>query len=426
MSGGPSFQRLSLKISSHALGWLVLGNAIGILLSLQLLWPSLNTIMAPFTYGRWVPLHLDFQLYGWCSFPLLALLFHFYLRSEKFSMKWAGALITLWSTVLALGGWEWLHGRNSGKIFLDWSGFFGLGFPLVMGLVWMVLAMGYIQQIKNKRPPERTMLNVYAKGFFLLILAVIPFAFIKVLNPAVYPAINKASGGPTGTSLLGSTLGVVSIFWLLPLFGGIASKRSKKPALIVGGLLAIHFALFGLLPHGNIAFGSPSQVLALGSTLAWIPILKWYFSTFHWPSGSRKWLASFGAWGFVLCATGFALFFSGMLGRWKYTSVLVAHSHLAMAGMMSSFNILILVLMNRLENNKDLFGSRLTFVLWHGGLIIHLIALAGIAYEGGHFSEYPSSHPIPMRVLQSVKLMGGILMLTASVRWFANARRAVS
>jgi cytochrome c oxidase cbb3-type subunit 1 len=31
--------------------------------------------MSPFTYGRWMPVHLNGQLYGWCSVPLLGLLF---------------------------------------------------------------------------------------------------------------------------------------------------------------------------------------------------------------------------------------------------------------------------------------------------------------------------------------------------------------
>ncbi len=425
MSGGQFQALLPLKVARHALGWLVVGNLIGVLLSILLLWPNLNLMLAPFTYGRWVSLHLDFQLYGWCSFPLLALLFHFYLSSEKFPYRWAEFMLVVWSVVLAWGGWEWLHGRISGKVFLDWAGSFGVGLPVVMGLIWLVLATGFFYQLKEKSPLLSDHYKLLVKGLFLLPLAMIPFVFIKVLNPAVYPAINRASGGPTGTSLLGSTLGVIAVFWLLPLIVEIPRNRGKRPAILLAIILTIHFAFFGLLPHGSIPFGSSLQVVALGSTLIWIPLLRWYFFTFNWPLASWKWLVSFGLWGILLCVTGFGLFFSGMLGRWKFTSVLVAHSHLAMAGMMSSFNILVLVLLNRFLS-RDIFGSRMAFVLWHGGLLIHLMSLGGIAYEGGLFSEYPFFNPEAGKIFLGVRLLGGLLMLLASIQWFENARRKLS
>ncbi len=76
-------QILSQWITVQSLGWLVLGNLGGVLLAIFLLWPEANRFLAPFTYGRWIALHLDFHLYGWCSFPLLAMLFHFYLPKDK-------------------------------------------------------------------------------------------------------------------------------------------------------------------------------------------------------------------------------------------------------------------------------------------------------------------------------------------------------
>ncbi len=59
--------RLVSTIRRHSLGWLVAANAIGVLLAMLLLQPELNDWLAPLTYGRWVPLHLDWQLYGWCA-----------------------------------------------------------------------------------------------------------------------------------------------------------------------------------------------------------------------------------------------------------------------------------------------------------------------------------------------------------------------
>ena len=38
-------------------------------LSLLLLWPGLGDLFAPLTYGRWMPLHMNWQLYGWTALP---------------------------------------------------------------------------------------------------------------------------------------------------------------------------------------------------------------------------------------------------------------------------------------------------------------------------------------------------------------------
>ena len=51
----------------HALGWLVFGNAVGLYLSVLLLVPSWQ--VGAWTYGRWVPVRLNVQLYGWTALP---------------------------------------------------------------------------------------------------------------------------------------------------------------------------------------------------------------------------------------------------------------------------------------------------------------------------------------------------------------------
>lgn len=74
--------RVATAVRRHSLGWLVAANLVGLLLAVFLLWPGLNDLLAPLTYGRWVPLHLDWQLYGWCSLPLVGVLFHYYLPED--------------------------------------------------------------------------------------------------------------------------------------------------------------------------------------------------------------------------------------------------------------------------------------------------------------------------------------------------------
>ena len=63
----------------HGLTWLVVGCSVGLLLATLLLVPRLGELLSPLTYGRWMPVHLNLLLYGWCALPLVALLFRIYL-----------------------------------------------------------------------------------------------------------------------------------------------------------------------------------------------------------------------------------------------------------------------------------------------------------------------------------------------------------
>src|ERR1700686_5019718 len=62
----------------HSLLWLVLSNAIGGMLAALLLLPQLDNLLGDWSYGRWLPVHMTLQLYGWASLPLVAFLFKVY------------------------------------------------------------------------------------------------------------------------------------------------------------------------------------------------------------------------------------------------------------------------------------------------------------------------------------------------------------
>jgi len=43
----------------HAFFWLVIGNAIGVILAFLLLAPSFNAVLGEWTYGRWMMVHVN-------------------------------------------------------------------------------------------------------------------------------------------------------------------------------------------------------------------------------------------------------------------------------------------------------------------------------------------------------------------------------
>ena len=127
--------RLAIR---HALGWLVAGNAVGLWLCALQLRPSLA--VGDWTYGRWVPVHLNVQLFGWTSLPLVALLLWIYEVDRGKAARWGATAVWAWTTALAAGALCWLDGRTSGKIFLDWRDGSLWGLVGAMTVLWLVLA----------------------------------------------------------------------------------------------------------------------------------------------------------------------------------------------------------------------------------------------------------------------------------------------
>ncbi len=64
---------------------------------------------------------------------------------------------------------------------------------------------------------------------------------------------------------------------------------------------------------------------------------------FGWAPVSRRWLGAAFVWWCLLVLTGWLDFLPGISERVKFTNVLVAHSHLAMAGMVTSLNVALLL-----------------------------------------------------------------------------------
>ena len=213
----PTSRGVLATTAFHALLWLVVANAIGILIAAMLILPGINNLPGEWTYGRWMPIHLNLQLYGWCSLPLVMFLFHVYGTDRELMAIWARPILWLWSTSLAVGSISWLTGHSSGKLFLDWVGYPRVLFPLAMLALWLLLTASYCVS----RPQHRAV-----KIVGLILLLFVPFLIYVASNPALYPPVNPDTGGPTGASQLESTLVVIAVLLLLPF--GIAQRNDAR------------------------------------------------------------------------------------------------------------------------------------------------------------------------------------------------------
>lgn len=428
----------------HALGWLVAANAVGVLLAALLVWPDLNDALAPLTYGRWMPVHMNGQLYGWCALPIVGALGAWLIApDDQRGLMWFRGALAVWTLALAAGGLSWLAGVTSGKLFLDWSGWARPLLPSAMLVLWVGLVAA-----AWRRRMEWNWAGVAARGAVLAGLFGVPVVLFWSMGREVYPSVNPDSGGATGAALLGSTLGLVAIAGWLPEALGVARKREGssadgagplegpalsgpalrdgrhggRPSMKARGLwgregffwwaLAASGGVFAVIDHGDASHHAWAQIVGLGTLLAWAPLLARYYRGFAWPATARPWLLAALGWWTLLLISGWVTFLPGTSERWKFTHVLVAHAHLAMAGVVTCLGVAILAALGRAPG-----GGARAFWAWqvaHGALLVALTALGeGEVRDATGFFGGAAW----VQAWLAVRLVAGAVMLGASVAW---------
>ena len=400
----------------HSLAWLFVANLIGVWLAILLLYPAAGRWLGEWSYGRWTPVHLNFQLYGWMALPLVAWAIRIYRADRGAIAAWSRTALILWSLTLTIGAVSWLNGNSSGKLFLDWTGYARVLFPLAILFLWMVLTAGYKETWHE--PENRSMLLRAAKLLGLAVLLLVPLAIYLASDPSTYPAINPDTGGPTGASQLESTLVIVLILFLLPY--GLTHRTANGRNWIVAAWVV--FAIEGVLCLGlgraDVSHHVPMQFIGVGSLLIWVPLVPAYFNSFAWPPSTRLWrMAVLGYWA-LLVPTGWVFFLPGILDRLKFTDALVGHSILAMAGFVSS--LLILVLAVLLDEDGIIFNARWPFVAWHVGTLGYVILFFFTGWKEGGDPAFTIVPGPAHNLIYAVRLVLGIAMTAASAHWLVR------
>lgn len=397
---------LARSVARHSLGWLVAANGVGVWLGAALLWPALGDALAPLTYGRWVPLHLDWQLYGWTALPTVGVLLAWFAADGAGGKKSARLALAAWSLALALGGVSWLAGGVSGKLFLDWSGLARPLLPAAMLVLWGVLA----HQALRRWAAWSKRARLARAGLLALLLPVPPLLYWSMARD-VYPAVNPDSGGATGAALLGSTLGIVTVFLLVPFL----LQRPRQNAVIrhfaVWAAWGASWLVYAVVDHGHTSHYAVAQVVALGLLLVWVPLLGIFWFDFDWPAEARPWVWAALTWWALLVASGWVTFLPGISEQLKFTHGLVGHAHLAMAGVVTSVNGMMLVTLTRRATPRGVF------LRWHLGCALYVATMLGLgAGEVERAGELFRSEDWT-QALFGARLFGGLLMLDASGRW---------
>jgi cytochrome c oxidase cbb3-type subunit 1 len=387
-------------------------NLVGVWLAVLLIWPQCGQFFGEFTYGRWMPLHMDWQLYGWCSLPLVGLLMRYFLNEKHGEDAHLGFVV--WSIALGIGGILSLHGVVSGKLFLNWSGAGRIAFPVAQIVLWAILANGCLTRWKCLRRYDT---KFWFQLILLLLLLVSPLSLFWTAGANVYPPIDPESGGATGHSLLASSLGIIGIFGLLPLFLKLkATPVAKQRGILYGIAFAGSVGAWLMLDHGNASNTQLGQIAGLAILLLWIPLVVLQYRAYVWPQLLLKWLFAFFFWWGFLTVSGFITFLPGVLDVMKFTNGLVAHAHLAMAGMLGAFNMLILGTLGR-SQVSDPWSDRSSFWLWQGGTLLYVLSMLVQGVREGLDPTVLFGANAGTSFFYGLRLLAGVILVGANLRW---------
>ena len=289
-------------------------------------------------------------------------------------------------------------------------------------LLEAALVASYARRLRLGNPPENATTSA-TKILLLIGLAAVPPILLAATSPEVYPSINPDSGGATGGSLLGSSLGVVALLCLLPCAVGVPGSPRDRLRVVLPtlALLAVHFGWFLALDHGNHSNREGLQIASLASLAVWPPVLVIYLRRFCWPRVSRRWLAALGAWGALLVSTGIVQFLPSVLDRWKFTNALVGHAHLALAGFVTAFNMVVLTAVEPHSRQANGLARRSTFWMWNAGCVAFVTTMLALGTIEGDRPAAVFYGDTVTRLAYAVRWVAGAAMLAASVRWLSAA-----
>jgi len=276
----PAFTPPELVLRRHALGWLAFANLVGLWLAVLLVHPNIPSLPGGLGYGRWVPLHLHGQLYGWCALPLLGLLLAVYRRDEALPPEaW---LVRAWSLVLGVSCVAWLAGQASGHPFADWRGWWRPLLPAVLLGFWLWCA-----HQEEGRGAEKSLRRLLRLGLLLVLL------YVPVLLWRASDSRPQLSGSGTVTvssplTLLVAASCLLGVLAYAPrLFGfewQMHARRWRGAALGWGGLVVL-LSLLALLPPfaDRVRFTEMSVGLSHLAFAGFLSCLNWAVLLTLWP-----------------------------------------------------------------------------------------------------------------------------------------------
>jgi len=247
-----------------SLFWGTAGLLVGILISLQLVYPHLNFSPA-FTYGRLRPLHTNVLIYGFTIPAAFSLFFYLVQRLGRTPLAFprlASAQLTVFNIAIVLAGLSLLAGMNTSKEYAE------LEWPLDVGVVvlWVMFAINIVGTIIKRKEEQ-----MYVSLWFILATVVgvaivyignnleVPVSWFK--SYSAYAGANDANVqwwfGHNAVAFVFTTIPLAVFYYILPKVTG-APLYSHRLSII--GFWSLIFAYLWTGAHHLIYTPLPDWI----------------------------------------------------------------------------------------------------------------------------------------------------------------------
>jgi cytochrome c oxidase cbb3-type subunit 1 len=169
------------KFAIMTIVWGIVGMGVGVLIASQLVWPSLNDLLQPYTsFGRLRPLHTNAVIFAFGGCALFATSYYVVQRTCQATL-FGGWLVPFtfwgWQLVIVLAAITLPLGMTSAKEYaeLEWP------IDILLALVWVAYAIVFFGTIVKRRTSHIYVANWFYGGFILTV------AVLHIVNSAAVP-----------------------------------------------------------------------------------------------------------------------------------------------------------------------------------------------------------------------------------------------
>ena len=183
------------KFSIMTVVWGICGMGIGVLIASQLVWPSLNELLQPYTsFGRLRPLHTNLVIFAFGGCALMATSFYVVQRTCQAPL-FGGWLVPFtfwgWQAVIVLAIITLPMGMTTTKEYaeLEWP------IDILLAFVWVSYATVFFGTIVKRRTSHIYVANWFYGGFIVTVavLHIVNSAFVPVTLTKSYSAYAGAA-----------------------------------------------------------------------------------------------------------------------------------------------------------------------------------------------------------------------------------------
>lgn len=172
--------KVVIRLIQFSIIWAVAGMAVGVYLSAELIWPTIDFGQFWLSFGRLRPLHTNGIIFGFGVSALMATAFYSVQRTSHvplFAPKLAWFCCYAWQLLVLSGGLSLLAGLTSSKEYaeLEWP------FDIVITIIWVCFAIVFFGTIYNRK-----IRPIYISNWFYGALIIV-IAMLHIVNNLAIP-----------------------------------------------------------------------------------------------------------------------------------------------------------------------------------------------------------------------------------------------